>query len=497
MSAAPQRKKRKSTPNTKTNPKKTQIKSQQPSKEEGCGDPLSEVSFDISYQDKEGKVIKMKISGYIVNIAAFFHLNWDNLSVFSVCFNGWASFNKRRFGAGTMRIVGLGDIPYYSGDYETDCSRFLQDQGYISLNAYYESHGMGKDGTLTPNSDLPSFWYPVQFLANLLFDSGRVVSIGASNEYVARHGASLLVAALQKYEGMHGASMSDYRTVNIVITFHLGFRVDLMELADTEKGFISFQREAFPAVIIHSETKITLLVNETGKCILTGAASEEELGLFLKQHFSLLYTHGYRMHAGKKIVFKRKREVVEEKRQTSIVKPLQATKKLNVSDDAGTLTLIPATTTLQYNELNQNEGRWCVAQNNNVSSKGSNNANSSLGDRHYILSSDKVSEALKTENAAKRLTSSLVTKSDSLKPTHSDTKSKIDQMLVQILSKISDVDQEMSFEEGLRKKLYDINDDPELKLQHALVDLQKQMILQDEELGMYKINSSNTINTQS
>jgi len=131
----------------------------------GNGNVLNYVVID----DIPGK----KIIGSIVNIAAYFHVGLVGIDIEAIAgLDGLASYNKKLFGAGTLRIFLNLPINFYSGNYVRDMEELLKNNKIGSMEEFNhlveESiHGL---------SDPPKIRYPAQNLTGLLFDSGRIRS---------------------------------------------------------------------------------------------------------------------------------------------------------------------------------------------------------------------------------------------------------------------------------------------------------------------------------
>jgi len=252
----------------------------------GNGNILNYVVIDDLEQD-------IKIIGSIVNIAAYFHVGLVGIDIEAIAaLNGLASYNKKLFGAGTLRIYLNFPPNFYTGNYEKDMQLLMEYNRISSMKELNELLEKKENGEPV---EIPRIKYPAQNLTGLLFDSGRIVLIGASNEHVARYGASLLVYMLQK-ERKIPARFSDFRIVNMVVTFSLGFDVDLDRLDYGEGSTVTFKPQVFPAVMMPSpddgtfqeREKVTLLVNYTGNCILTGSRDRHSVKEFFKQKYRII-----------------------------------------------------------------------------------------------------------------------------------------------------------------------------------------------------------------
>ncbi len=240
---------------------------------------LNFIPFTVERQPGE----KCTILGSIVNIAADFDFGLDHICVKSVCQNGLGTYNSKRFGAGTLRIhLNLG-TNHRSATYDEDVALLLKNNKIGSLEEYMESNENYKNG----DPFTRSLRYPTQKQTLLIFDSGRVVSVGASSEWHARQGGALVVKLLNDEMGIP-AQFRNFRVVNIVATVNLGFEVDLDKLSEGEGSRVAYDPDLFPAVIIPSEDKTTGLVNKTGNCILTGASNRLALQIFFNNMYHIV-----------------------------------------------------------------------------------------------------------------------------------------------------------------------------------------------------------------
>lgn len=77
---------------------------------------------------------------------------------------------------------------------------------------------------------------------------------------------------------------------NIVALADLGRPLDLVKISETLASWdISYEPEQFPGLILHlGKGRSTVLVFSTGKIVLVGTRSEDQLGSTLKETISLL-----------------------------------------------------------------------------------------------------------------------------------------------------------------------------------------------------------------
>ena len=111
----------------------------------------------------------------------------------------------------------------------------------------------------------------------LIFGSGRIVCTGASSMMSCR----LAVTEVWKMvveSGYTNASLCDFRIQNIVANFDFGAVLDLNILYRTFPNEANFSPELFPGLIMRfADTKVVYLVFESGKAVITGSQSMEEV----------------------------------------------------------------------------------------------------------------------------------------------------------------------------------------------------------------------------
>mmetsp|Transcript_3008 Transcript_3008/g.7533 ORF Transcript_3008/g.7533 Transcript_3008/m.7533 type:complete len:248 (-) Transcript_3008:123-866(-) len=110
----------------------------------------------------------------------------------------------------------------------------------------------------------------------LMFASGKMVCTGAKSESMSQLAAKKYVRVVQKC-GM-AAEFKDFKVQNMVGSCDVQFPIRLEVLAHTHSIFCSYEPEIFPGLIYKmKQPKVVLLVFVSGKIVLTGAKSREDI----------------------------------------------------------------------------------------------------------------------------------------------------------------------------------------------------------------------------
>jgi len=111
----------------------------------------------------------------------------------------------------------------------------------------------------------------------LIFGSGRVVCTGARSMQACR----LAISEVWKmiYEtGYTRSRVVDYHVQNVVANFAFGKPIQLERLYRRFQTESNFAPELFPGLVMRfDKTKSVYLVFDSGKAVITGAQSEEEI----------------------------------------------------------------------------------------------------------------------------------------------------------------------------------------------------------------------------
>jgi transcription initiation factor TFIID TATA-box-binding protein len=130
--------------------------------------------------------------------------------------------------------------------------------------------------------------------ATLIFGSGKMVCTGAKSEKQARSAVRKVVREL-KNNGIIILEKPEIEITNIVASADLGGRIDL-EMVGEVMDNAMYEPEQFPGLIYRmTEPKVVFLLFSSGKIVITGGKSEEEvkqaaekIGVILKDH-ELIY----------------------------------------------------------------------------------------------------------------------------------------------------------------------------------------------------------------
>jgi transcription initiation factor TFIID TATA-box-binding protein len=112
--------------------------------------------------------------------------------------------------------------------------------------------------------------------AILIFSTGKMVCTGARSEKQAKQAVQKVVREL-KNNGILIMRRPSIKVVNIVASVNLGGRIDL-ERTTYMLDRTMFEPEQFPGLIYRmDEPKVVFLLFMSGKCVCTGARSEEDV----------------------------------------------------------------------------------------------------------------------------------------------------------------------------------------------------------------------------
>ena len=115
-------------------------------------------------------------------------------------------------------------------------------------------------------------------LTMLLFESGNIVITGASSIDEAKY-AAYAVTILFLRNGFPMVNMCDFAVTNLVGAMSTEFEVDLVSFFRANMGSVKYDTEKFPAAryMLGKSKSLKALVYLSGKIVLTGAKTEEEL----------------------------------------------------------------------------------------------------------------------------------------------------------------------------------------------------------------------------
>ena len=121
----------------------------------------------------------------------------------------------------------------------------------------------------------------------LIFSSGKLVITGAKTVADALISTRKYVRILQKLE--FPAKWGQWKIVNVVGCCGLGFPVRLESLAHFNSSCCSYEPELFPGLIYRvKKPKVTMLIFVSGKIIVTGAKSKDEIDNSFKKVWPIL-----------------------------------------------------------------------------------------------------------------------------------------------------------------------------------------------------------------
>jgi len=110
----------------------------------------------------------------------------------------------------------------------------------------------------------------------LVFASGKMVVTGAKSEDSAKLAARKFARIIQKLG--FTANFAEFKVQNIVASCDIKFPLRLEGLASRHSTFSSYEPELFPGLIYRMmKPKIVLLIFVSGKIVLTGAKTREDI----------------------------------------------------------------------------------------------------------------------------------------------------------------------------------------------------------------------------
>ena len=110
----------------------------------------------------------------------------------------------------------------------------------------------------------------------LIFSSGKMVCTGARTEEESRQASRIYAKIILKLG--FPVKFTEFTVQNIVASCDVKFPIRLEGLASNYLNFSSYEPEMFPGLIFHmAEPKIVLLIFVSGKIVLTGAKTREDI----------------------------------------------------------------------------------------------------------------------------------------------------------------------------------------------------------------------------
>lgn len=136
----------------------------------------------------------------------------------------------------------------------------------------------------------------------LFFASGKGVCTGSTSEVCARM-SSLKHVNLLKLAGLK-VEFLNFVIQNIVNVVYCSFKVNLLTLAKSQKGLVSYEPELFPGLSfrlpynrvtgeykLNSKMTVVILVFQSGKCVITGTRTQKASEIIWKYFYSEILVH--------------------------------------------------------------------------------------------------------------------------------------------------------------------------------------------------------------
>ena len=121
----------------------------------------------------------------------------------------------------------------------------------------------------------------------LIFGNGKMVCTGAKSEKIARSAVMKVVRELKK-EGFIIRKEPKIDIVNLLGTADVGELVEL-ELASDVLAYVMYEPEQFPGLIYRmKEPRVVILIFRSGKLVLTGGKSEDQVHEAIEKMVSIL-----------------------------------------------------------------------------------------------------------------------------------------------------------------------------------------------------------------
>lgn len=110
----------------------------------------------------------------------------------------------------------------------------------------------------------------------LIFASGKMVVTGAKAECDARTACEKFGRILRKLG--FPTEITDFKIQNIVSSFDCKFPIRLEGIAVAKFGSVSYEPELFPGLVYRLQVpKVVVLIFASGKVVLTGAKSSDDI----------------------------------------------------------------------------------------------------------------------------------------------------------------------------------------------------------------------------
>ena len=127
--------------------------------------------------------------------------------------------------------------------------------------------------------------------ATLIFSTGKMVCTGAKSEKMAKSAVRKVVRELRK-AGFIIRGSPKIEIVNVVGTADVGGDVDIEAVSDILDNTM-YEPEQFPGLIYRmKEPKVVILMFRSGKLVLTGGKSEDQVNEAVEKIVSILTENG-------------------------------------------------------------------------------------------------------------------------------------------------------------------------------------------------------------
>nr|Q27850.1 RecName: Full=TATA-box-binding protein; AltName: Full=TATA sequence-binding protein; Short=TBP; AltName: Full=TATA-binding factor; AltName: Full=TATA-box factor; AltName: Full=Transcription initiation factor TFIID TBP subunit [Tetrahymena thermophila]AAC14470.1 TATA-binding protein [Tetrahymena thermophila] len=131
----------------------------------------------------------------------------------------------------------------------------------------------------------------------LIFASGKMVCTGAKTEEDSNRAARKYAKIIQKIG--FPVQFKDFKIQNIVGSTDVKFPINLDHLEQDHKKFVQYEPEIFPGKIYREfNTKIVLLIFVSGKIVLTGAKTRENINKAFQKIYWVLYNYQKKDYRG-------------------------------------------------------------------------------------------------------------------------------------------------------------------------------------------------------
>ncbi|KAH7823862.1 Transcription initiation factor TFIID TATA-box binding protein [Monocercomonoides exilis] len=125
----------------------------------------------------------------------------------------------------------------------------------------------------------------------LIFESGKMVCTGAKSEELARLACRRTAKTIHKipeHEGIH-ITFQNFKIENLVASCDVRFPIRLEALAAAHTNFSTYEPEMFPGLVYRmTTTKITFLIFVSGKVVITGAKSRNDIYTAFEELYPVL-----------------------------------------------------------------------------------------------------------------------------------------------------------------------------------------------------------------